>query len=423
MPILSIINQPATNSINAAYRPVVLTVRATATDGGPRPPVVYCDIYFNNLFYKTLSKSQFTALNVSDSDWQFDIQDAAQEYLRSFLAENGGYFITNAAVMIASTYCMFRSSGINSNGFIQSDGVAPIQSTGSTAAVSGLGTNSNTFIVVNSTLQNEDNQDMNLHLAAFKTGTWAANYFPLTHRPNVYKLTTADSDYFPVLLLAGATTFTKLRLNYTFTGQTTVRQTTSNIIPVSLTSAVLIVPNGIKNIDSIFPLINFSQVSEYFIEGLSNSDVVLFTTTLNHVSKHCDDTIRVHFVNYLGTIDAINFKLQTKEHEPKSSQWENSLKYPLDNHLHGINRSNIKSNSTYKVSSTDYSESHMDWIEELFDSGKAWMEWIGTQGQADSYIPIVISDQNFTPRKVDDRYFYELTLEFKLSHDKILIRN
>ncbi len=91
MPISSIILQPAANDLKAAYRPVTLTVSATATGGGT-PPVVYCDIYVNGTYYKSLEKTQYTV----SGQWKFDIQDACQEVLESNIAANGG---TNSVAM------------------------------------------------------------------------------------------------------------------------------------------------------------------------------------------------------------------------------------------------------------------------------------------------------------------------------------
>lgn len=422
MPIISIIQQPASGSINAAYRPVVVTARATASNGDAKPPVVYCDIYFGSVFYKTLSKSQYTTLNSTDSDWQFDIQDACQEYFRYHVGLNGGHSVESGASLVVSVFCKFRSSGINTNGFIDAEGLEPTQATGGTVSSPGTGTQTNTFIVVNSTLQNEDNQDLSIHLNSFKAGTWNSGYFPLTHRPIRYKICLGDSDYFPIIKTTSAPTFTKLCLNYVFIGQSTVRQSVSNITPFNV--PVYYIPNGPKNITTLFPLVNISDVEQYFIQGLASDDTVLFTTTINEISKCCqEDKIRIHFMNYLGTVDAINFQLMTKEHEPKSTSWERPLKAPLDKTVHAINRSNVKSNETSNAVSIDYSEADMDWITELFDSSLAWKEWAGTQGQADSYIPITITDKSFVTKKEDDRYTYELAVKFKLSHEKILIRN
>lgn len=212
MPIGSVISQPAANSINAAYRPIVLRVTATNTDGSATPPVVYCDIYLNDVFYKTISKTQYTKLNGSNTEWQFDIQDALQEYLQKFLADNGETAVQEATLLVAKILCKFRSSGLDDDGFIETEDTAPIQGTDDVGATAGTGTSSNTFYGVNATLQHEDNQDLADHLDTFKHRTWGATTYPLTHRPDRYKVCLADSDSFPILT---DKTPTSIRLIYT----------------------------------------------------------------------------------------------------------------------------------------------------------------------------------------------------------------
>ena len=198
MPIDSIILQPSSGSLHAAYRPVLVRVEATRTDTEPVPPVVYCDIYFNGVYYKSLFKTQPTKVNSANSEWQFDISDPAQEYLSANLSENGEDSITPVPSSIKTVMCKLRSSGFT-DGLIVVEDTAPIQGTGGTDPVSGTGTETNEFYIVNAALQHEDNQDLATHLSFFKNGTWAANAWPLTHRPSPYKLCRGDHDMFPII--------------------------------------------------------------------------------------------------------------------------------------------------------------------------------------------------------------------------------
>lgn len=194
MPIGSITSQPSANSLNAAYRPILLTVTATATGGGV-PPVVYCDIYFNGIYYKTFSKTQYS----TPTTWIFDAQDAAQEYLEKFLEDNGQSLVLDVTGVLAKMQCKFRSSGLDTEGLLVPEGTAPIQGTLDEEPVAGDGTASNEFYVLNATLQHEDNQDLAQHLAAYRYGTWAAGTYPLSHRPNRYKMCVDNSDSFPIV--------------------------------------------------------------------------------------------------------------------------------------------------------------------------------------------------------------------------------
>lgn len=199
MPIGSIISQPESNGLKAAYRPIVLRVSATKTDNTAQPPVVYCDVYFNDIFYKTISKTQYALLELANSEWQFDIQDAAQEYLKKFLGDNGESAIIEATPIITRCFCRFRSSGLDDNGFITTENTAPVQGTSSADPVSGTGSESNTFFILNATLQHEDAQDLSIHLNSLKKRTWGDTTYPITHRPDNYLMCIEDSDVFPIL--------------------------------------------------------------------------------------------------------------------------------------------------------------------------------------------------------------------------------
>jgi len=216
VPIISIPQQPTSNSLHAAYRPVVL--RCTAQHSLPLsptafvPPVVYCDIYFNNVFYKTLTKTQ--PINKPDfatgipALYEFDIQDAAQEYLRTELAPNGASNIYETTTEMLNAYCKCRSSGYNTNGFIIAEDTAPIQGTGAKPPVAGTGTQSNTFFMLNMRLQHEHHQDLTTHLGYVKSntnGAWSTtDAYPASHRPKTYYVGLNDSDYYPFVYKGNA---------------------------------------------------------------------------------------------------------------------------------------------------------------------------------------------------------------------------
>lgn len=220
MPISSIIEQPATDDLKAAYRPIVLKVRASRTDAAAQPPVVYCDIYVNDVYYKSQEKTQYAVLGSTNSDWQFDIQDACQEILRSIIAANGGSTIVTASDSFATIYCKFRSSGFDVDGFITPEDTAPIQGTGSNSPVAGTGTQSNSFYIVNAVLQHENNQDLATHLDAYKRGTWDSAAHPLTHRNESYQVCVGNSDYFPIVY-TGSAALSCIKVNYTLNDGTT----------------------------------------------------------------------------------------------------------------------------------------------------------------------------------------------------------
>jgi hypothetical protein len=239
MPISSIIDQPGANSLRAAYRPIVL--KAEATTAGDPPPVVYCDIYFNGRFYKTISKTVFHE-NLGDSTaWRFDIQDACQEYLGKVIGANGGSVIITAHKIMLKVFFRFRASSIDVNGFVEPEAEVPVQGTLYTQPVPGTGEQSNTFFVCNATLQHAQNQDLPAHLNAYKRRTWNAAAFPATHRPDNYKVGLDQSDYFPVFV-PEAVCPAKYRLRYKYLGQSTVWSNTT-VITEPCTASIISV-NG-----------------------------------------------------------------------------------------------------------------------------------------------------------------------------------
>lgn len=183
------------------------------------------------------------------------------------------------------------------------------------------------------------------------------------------------------------------------------------------------IPNGPANL-SVFGL-NFEDVAEYYVEILNASDEVIATSPMNQVCgcEDDEDLVRIHFVNKLGGIDAINFKIVGKEHETKSDSWEKTTSYPLDKTVHGENRFNIKSKKTWFAETIGYPEEDMEWFDEIYDAPEAWIEWPGGQGQPAGFLPIVIADSKTDDQKGSDRYQYKKEIEFTMSHDQFNIRN
>lgn len=232
---VSLITQPS--NLMAAYRPIVFIAAATGL-----PPVVYCDVYFAGVYYKTFSKTQ----PLANGNYQFDISDAAQEFLTSLISPNGGSLVVSNQESIVSCYCMFRGSITDANGFIVPDVVVPVQATSSQPAVSGSGFQSATFYIVNATLQHQNNQNLTTHLNSFKAGIWDSTLFPLTHRPANQSMYYANSDYFPVANV-GTKAITSLRLNYRLKGTLNYIQL-SNIPCVAVTASAYSLPTAMVGV-------------------------------------------------------------------------------------------------------------------------------------------------------------------------------
>lgn len=189
-------------------------------------------------------------------------------------------------------------------------------------------------------------------------------------------------------------------------------------------SNIIYIPNGPKNLANTFPLANWADVVEYFVEALDISNNVLATTTVNCIGCCCgDDKVRLHFLNYLGTFDAVNFMKPAVTHETNFSEFEKGLPNVLSKPDTGIERFNIKPNDLTVARTNCYSEANMLWLQELADSPKVYMEWKGIQGQADSFIPVVITSKKFEKIKNLNDFRYDFVIEFKLSNEYLTLRN
>jgi len=186
-----------------------------------------------------------------------------------------------------------------------------------------------------------------------------------------------------------------------------------------------LLPAGPKNLQAIFPDVDFTKVDEYHIQLKNKVDgsVVATTNTYQRACCENEDTCRLFFVNYLGAIDGVNGKRIKEDLEVKSSKWKKPLAYPLNKWDGGLQRSNVISNESQIIEIGGYDEEDQEWLKELLATPNAWLQWTGTQGQFDNYIPVIISDGKFVTRKEEERYAYFLQLEIEFSNDNIIIRN
>ena len=184
-------------------------------------------------------------------------------------------------------------------------------------------------------------------------------------------------------------------------------------------------PAGPKNLATLFPGVNFNNVDEYYlmVKDQNSTDVILTTPTYKRACCCNEDTMRLFFVNYLGGIDAINFRRLTEEIDTISSSWKKSNVYPLAKWDGGKQRFNVVSNETIVAENTCFLEEDQDWLKELVATPNAWVQWIGTQNQDDDYIPVVIRDGKFLTRKTEERYQYVLRIEFEYANENVILRN
>ncbi|MGE9312882.1 hypothetical protein ACLOAU_14640 [Niabella sp. CJ426] len=182
--------------------------------------------------------------------------------------------------------------------------------------------------------------------------------------------------------------------------------------------AILNIPNGPANVSQIFPAININDVDEYYIQVLDGDNMPLATTTINKMMS-CDDSVRIHFINSFGCVDGITMHLSVVKHISKSESFKTPISTPVVKSRHNNNRFNVVAQDVFTVKTMFYGENEMRWLDELFDSPLAWVE----NGSPNELIPIIIIDSDREKVKELDAYNYEVTLEYTLSHDKIIIKN
>lgn len=195
-----------------------------------------------------------------------------------------------------------------------------------------------------------------------------------------------------------------------------------------MSKKVYYIPEGLANIKSLFPELNFNEIKKWSVVALNASEQVIAESRINEIGCCCNERekVRVHFVNDIGEIDTINFQKAQIEDDIKSDTWEKSLKFPLNKTKGGVYRTNITASEVYEVETKCYPESAQKWIDELARTNLAWMEikdeGLGLStlmgGSNQNLIPILISDMKFPIRKNKNRYEYIVQLKFTKANRK-----
>lgn len=189
----------------------------------------------------------------------------------------------------------------------------------------------------------------------------------------------------------------------------------------------LYIPEGIPNIQSLFPTIDFTTVESWFVEVKDSGNNTLATSRVNSLSCCCtEDKIRIHFINSQGEIDSINFSHPEEGEEVKSDSWEQALSFPLNRTKGGSRRLSIKSNEAVEAQTNCYPETDQYWIKELFETPQAWVEMLLPDGfntpTVKEYIPIRIVDAKFPIRKKDQRYENLVTIKYEMANSNFNLR-
>jgi hypothetical protein len=437
-------NQPATGTLYAAYRPIVLEVR----DGTPEfgtvvaIPIVYMDVYINGTYYKSLSSTSsrngsfFGTGTYTRKIWTFDLQDVFQEYLRSEPPTLSLPAAETAPAAISTFFAKARGSSVNTNGFIIPDGPAPIQGNFDTAPTSGGGVQSNNFVAANATLQHEDYNNLHDHLQLYKhpdVDPFATmEILPLSHRPvnGAYLNCLNQCDHFPVLIpyngVHGGNGSITLNFDVYWveadgtTGSAAVG--TTGALNIASAPSIYNIPTGLRNIKTMFvsPPAGLSRAVSYRLE-LTDGSAIVWSSGWITVGGCCPDGGRIHFLNNAGGFDSVNFCQRQEVLSIKSAAYQKSLPLSgMQRRDFGHQRLNIVSNEKVTLSTAEYEETEQPWLKELLDSPRAYLETISQgDGNLPDLIPIIITDGDFAIRKVDDRFTYQLDVAYVPSNENI----
>lgn len=195
-----------------------------------------------------------------------------------------------------------------------------------------------------------------------------------------------------------------------------------------MSKKIYYIPEGIPNIKSLFPTVDFNSIKKWSVVALNSNEEVIAESRINVLGCCCNERekVRIHFVNDIGEIDSINFMKANIEDDIKSDKWEKSLKFPLNTEKGGIYRTNIQAIETYEVETKCYSEKDQKWIDELARTNLAWMEEkavdrglvMNIDGYTTLLIPIVISDMKFTTKKNKNRFEYLVQFKYTKANRK-----
>lgn len=315
MSVTAILQQPELNSLHAAYRAILSRVVVDNISDYTPPAIVYCDIYINGIFYKTITRT-FTATTIKESsEYVFDIQDALQEYLdKRDTPINGGTTIQNIE-NLCKVYCKYRSSTYSPAGFIVPEGLVPQQGTSDSPAIPGGGVQSNSFYVINAVLQHSDNQNISNHLEYFKNKTWSSSAKPATHRPKKVGILIDQSDYFPIIVPDSACP-AKIRFRYKYHDQNLEHTVDSNITPICNVNVINITSSQVPSSTEVTISWQTTDIVSSCQYRIDNG--VWITSTSNTLIEEFEEgehTIDVRAVCScgIGPVQSYSFEVQSPE--------------------------------------------------------------------------------------------------------------
>jgi len=434
---------PGSWQLKLAYQPIVCTVTCSGTT-----PVCYLDIYIQQVYYKTMASTTRTSGSAGTPIFEFDIRDALQEYLRTLVPNLRSQVPEQVNGGLVYCFVKGRGSSVNAFGYTVPEGPIPVQGTVDTAPVGGGGvkspvTGNDSFIVLNGTLQLEQDPDAETYLSNNQLQPGRLdNVYNLFFNP---KMWVQETDWMNLPVL-----FDHAAVNGGQSGSYAVTILAHYIdgrnIPfwlgvthVLFSDTLYYLPAGPKNFEGLPPAVavppgtpttpEWPKIEYYQIElelGNFANPPVRWKSPPIYVKHYQDQNRkRFRFVNWMGVYEFINFEKFEEEFKTASTSW---AKYNQGNFTQrgkeevGRMRYNVRSNELITAVGC-FIESDMWFVKQFLSTPMAFEEKKGTAGQADYLLPIVLQDATIVSRKMEERWYYEITIQYEPANERINIRN
>lgn len=438
MPV-AIVSGPGNYEIKMAYNPIIINVVTTGVT-----PVIFVDVYFAGVYYKTVSANSPDAINGGNGSWAIDISDVCQEFMRSepplFATLVGQEQRSNGSMVMCTV--KVRGSSV-ANGITYPDSPIPLQATMDNAAAGGGGMSPQgnpSWVVINGALQLGQEPNPETFLQTNVRG----NVAPGRKVYNMYtnpRLAAGKNDYMhlPVYLPLDY---------YAPPGQPYIPQSTYlgilvdnwyyfSPFPLNVTNnAIYYLPAGPKEALAAFttkaagaPALNFNTIKSYrLVLDVQGNPLVLGTTIWIsrpiRVRSGCGRRFR--FLNWLGHFESISMDEATVDFGVTAARWQQYNPGDFTSHAranHSQRRYNVRANDEITVTGY-FEEGDMPFVEQFLSSPTMYEETQATGGQLYGFLrAMVMLDCTVQTAKVDERWIYEVTVKLQPSVERITMRS
>lgn len=443
--MITIVSQPSLN-IYTAYNPVLYQILAI-TSGALVPPIVYCDVYFDGIYYSTIANTGYSAMVGPFGQFEFDIQSKCQEYLRSVILtdEMAGGDMAGHSYEVS---VLFRDTEYDTEGLITSTYTAPVAGTLFEAPVAGDGEPSDTFWIINGHTRRVDPTAAQDHIN-FISPQYFGGFcygFNLSHRPNQYSTYSYkygsgkyyvgryDRDilaFFTPGNIVSASAFVVVYAVYK--NGTTANQTklfsTLPYTNITNTNKTHWIEAGPSTLSTFFTSLTWANIKEYTVFiGDIFKDYCIQKYYINDLT--CRDRYRVLFKNILGTFDGINFIVEEEVSKTDSTTYQKTT--PIDQLIvpkkkyRGLARTQVSQIDVVECWTEEYPEEDLPWLKELIGTSEAYVQIDGAlNGLYDGYqlYSINILDSELVTLKKNDKYLYTVAIKFTFGNPVINLRS